>query len=588
MLEKVKNYLWIDGNYDDFLLEAFILAAESYIQNSLSDVDALEQVKLDPRYELCVLILTSHYWNHRDLTSDSQRYVVPHGLIPILQQLDMVAAPQRIEATINGVVLQVKERTAGSIELAQAYQFSGDFINIDGIDYRLKASEGTSVLFESLIKVSVLNENGMLYKSFNGFKKDALSLTINTQEDLTGKRYQEGQNMYLLAGRTANTYVLEPILPPVYEDSMMVYSTSTGALLETIPVNSDAYPAIVAAQPIEWSESNYYVLESRPQTIILNDGLGSQSEYKAPVYDFNEDYKVLNGSTIIKRGLGGQPEEFTVDGYIYKLSNPVGYVDHTIYSYTKELVPVALEFKPYSVYLMDDFNGEWGTEPALVKTGNGEGLFQDSNLIWPSYVIGAEKYVPQFYDNPTTYYIKRLEDGKWFTTVEPVGNAKGVWVLTDASEPSILVSDEIKIPGLGFLRGSATSMTGTTSNYVLNALTLRLELITHPSFSTYVPTGIRYGSSGTKFRHITAMEGTKVYSMSSSETANTNNVVKFFDSSRKFIGSIFMASVPDDGVSPLIPETTLPPHGAFYVEIPFVGEKEFVSFDASTNVITYK
>lgn len=82
-IEELKNYLRIDTQFDDSLLEMLKLSAEAYI---LSSVDNQEQAKLDVRFNLAVALLVgSWYENRANESSNTQE--IPFGVQSIITQL---------------------------------------------------------------------------------------------------------------------------------------------------------------------------------------------------------------------------------------------------------------------------------------------------------------------------------------------------------------------------------------------------------------------------------------------------------------------------------------------------------------------
>ena len=78
-LAAAKDYMRIDGDDDDALIEALMEAAKVYLKNA--GIELCD----DPLHNLAVWSLTLHYYDHRDAVSSEAP--LPTGLRPIINML---------------------------------------------------------------------------------------------------------------------------------------------------------------------------------------------------------------------------------------------------------------------------------------------------------------------------------------------------------------------------------------------------------------------------------------------------------------------------------------------------------------------
>ena len=81
-IKELKNYLRIDHDFDDSLIETFKIAAENYIYGAIET----EQVN-DKRFDLAVALLVGHWYKNREATSQNNLKDIPLGVLSIIQQL---------------------------------------------------------------------------------------------------------------------------------------------------------------------------------------------------------------------------------------------------------------------------------------------------------------------------------------------------------------------------------------------------------------------------------------------------------------------------------------------------------------------
>lgn len=72
-VEGLKIYLRIDGNDEDDLLESFLMAAESYIRNAISNFDTLySNERFAAQADLLTTVLVAEMFFNRDARNDTR------------------------------------------------------------------------------------------------------------------------------------------------------------------------------------------------------------------------------------------------------------------------------------------------------------------------------------------------------------------------------------------------------------------------------------------------------------------------------------------------------------------------------------
>ena len=64
MLDLTKEFLRIDGNFEDNLIESLMLSAQSYLYNATGK----QFDKANETHKLIVLLLTTHFYENRNIT----------------------------------------------------------------------------------------------------------------------------------------------------------------------------------------------------------------------------------------------------------------------------------------------------------------------------------------------------------------------------------------------------------------------------------------------------------------------------------------------------------------------------------------
>lgn len=96
LLEKLKEYLRIDGTYDDPILNTFIESAKVTLIGSgvqlPTDFYVLDENGKEkyPLHRLAVLNLASHYYENRQISSQYTQNVVPFSVQTMILQLKWV------------------------------------------------------------------------------------------------------------------------------------------------------------------------------------------------------------------------------------------------------------------------------------------------------------------------------------------------------------------------------------------------------------------------------------------------------------------------------------------------------------------
>ncbi|MFJ5564824.1 head-tail connector protein [Lysinibacillus xylanilyticus] len=93
LLEEFKEYLRIDGNYEDSTLNLFLTSASKTLENSgvrlpqdLYEVDE-NGIELYSLHRLAILTLASHYYENRQVASQNAQNIVPFSVQHMILQL---------------------------------------------------------------------------------------------------------------------------------------------------------------------------------------------------------------------------------------------------------------------------------------------------------------------------------------------------------------------------------------------------------------------------------------------------------------------------------------------------------------------
>jgi uncharacterized phage protein (predicted DNA packaging) len=83
MLQEVKEYLRVDGDVEDRLIESLIIAGHAFIKNATTpDIDTESEL-----YKTALKILVTHWYENREPTGKAGN--IPFSLTDILIQLSL-------------------------------------------------------------------------------------------------------------------------------------------------------------------------------------------------------------------------------------------------------------------------------------------------------------------------------------------------------------------------------------------------------------------------------------------------------------------------------------------------------------------
>ncbi|MGB3161550.1 MAG: head-tail connector protein [Carnobacterium sp.] len=86
-LKSLKLYCKIDHNFEDDLLAEMIEGVELQICDAIQEDSTPESFLNDKRFALAVKKQVKEEYEHRGLSSDSERYPLANGVLNIIQQL---------------------------------------------------------------------------------------------------------------------------------------------------------------------------------------------------------------------------------------------------------------------------------------------------------------------------------------------------------------------------------------------------------------------------------------------------------------------------------------------------------------------
>lgn len=98
-LAQVKDYLRIDSDYENALLESFMAAADSYLAASVDGyTDKIKNADFEAKADIIKLALTSEMYRNRDPSND-QRNTFPYYITSQIAQLQYWAEETPAEST---------------------------------------------------------------------------------------------------------------------------------------------------------------------------------------------------------------------------------------------------------------------------------------------------------------------------------------------------------------------------------------------------------------------------------------------------------------------------------------------------------
>lgn len=93
LLDELKEYLRIDGNYEDLTLNLFLDSAKIALSNSgvrlPQDLYKKNEngIEIYPLHRLAILTLASHYYENRQVASQNAQNIVPFSVQHMILQL---------------------------------------------------------------------------------------------------------------------------------------------------------------------------------------------------------------------------------------------------------------------------------------------------------------------------------------------------------------------------------------------------------------------------------------------------------------------------------------------------------------------
>lgn len=85
-LKLVKLYCKIDQNYEDELIEEMIHGVELQVCDAIQTGSAPSDFSDDPRFGLAVKKQVKEEYEHRGISSDTERYPLANGVLNIIHQ----------------------------------------------------------------------------------------------------------------------------------------------------------------------------------------------------------------------------------------------------------------------------------------------------------------------------------------------------------------------------------------------------------------------------------------------------------------------------------------------------------------------
>ena len=68
MLEEIKEYMKIDEDYDDFLIQTLIISAEKYLYNA-----GVKETYSNELYCLAIKMLVLHWYDNREIIGEAKK-----------------------------------------------------------------------------------------------------------------------------------------------------------------------------------------------------------------------------------------------------------------------------------------------------------------------------------------------------------------------------------------------------------------------------------------------------------------------------------------------------------------------------------
>ncbi|MBT2600948.1 MULTISPECIES: head-tail connector protein [unclassified Oceanobacillus] len=82
-VKDIKEYLRIEHDEDDAMLNQFIIRAKIYIKNGVGKINEENEL-----FKMAILVLVGHWYDNRELARiGNASYSIPHSFEAIIQQL---------------------------------------------------------------------------------------------------------------------------------------------------------------------------------------------------------------------------------------------------------------------------------------------------------------------------------------------------------------------------------------------------------------------------------------------------------------------------------------------------------------------
>lgn len=81
-ISEVKLFLRIDSDEEDVFIQSLVLASEAYLTNA-----GVKVMYNNELYRLAIMLLTSHFYENRDIITDKKLNVTTFGIPQIILQL---------------------------------------------------------------------------------------------------------------------------------------------------------------------------------------------------------------------------------------------------------------------------------------------------------------------------------------------------------------------------------------------------------------------------------------------------------------------------------------------------------------------
>ena len=570
MFDKIKEYLRIDGNYEDATLTVLMNAAEKYILDSLNKTD--KRIIKDERFELCMLLLVGHFYENREATSTKALRNLPHGVFALMNQLDFAEIDEIETVDINGTLYEIQERGTDFIVFMEAQDFgSPTFIKIDNVDYKFEQMDGNKLHFSSL-RTFIFSPGELFRQGFMDLPK----LFLTDVSNLAGKHTFIGDvrmDISSVDETTHSVLLVEHQQEP--NETLIVFDVSTGQEKQQVEVYVDG--STVSGYALQ--DNEYYKLEwaTIPGNIFIKGTGNSLVSYVEPVFEVLNMFTIFD-THLIKKGLETTPGTFNYEGFTYDYTDGVPYIDHTRFEYTKhEIVPPVDQTVSYDLFAVKYIQGDWGMDKHLVLIGSGTGLMSNNTISQHTFDGGIVNMVPAFYE-ASEGVVARISNVYYkgdFTLKEVV--------LEPYSVSYDVLEDKKYLPVLSIHNSSGTLLPFTSSDeYVFNTMLNCLIYETPPAWTGSSIRDLRYNTSVLKWVRRDTTD-TKYVQLGYNTSQIDNQQLHFYDADNNRIGS---AVGTLSGNTVQLNTDYWMPHNAVYAKFAKSGARKVINnYDFGTNIV---